>query len=117
MKNTDNVTVVPSGEHSPLGPSSSKRWINCPGSVNASVGAADDESVYAAEGTAAHYLSELCRRGSAPAVNWLGHIFKVGKHKFTVDEEFADSVQQFVDWVQEQPGVPLIEQRIDYSEY
>lgn len=115
-KTADNTTVVPAGEHSPLGPSSSKRWINCPGSVAASVGATDDESVYAAEGTAAHYLSELCRRGNLPAIDWLGHIFVVGKYKFTVDEEMADSVQSFVDWVQEQPGTPLIEQRVGYSD-
>ena len=115
MASLDNVTVVPEGEHSPLGPSSSKRWILCPGSVNASAGAPDDESVYAAEGTAAHYLSELCRREKLPAINWLGHTFKVGKHKFEVDEEMADSVQQFVDWCAEQQGAPLIEQRINYS--
>jgi Protein of unknown function (DUF2800) len=117
VKNTDNITVIPEGEHSPLGPSSSKRWINCPGSVNASEGKTEDESQYAAEGTAAHYLSELCRKQSLPAATWMGHIFQVGKYKFTVDQEMVDSVQAFVDWCAEQDGKPLTETRIDYSEY
>jgi uncharacterized protein DUF2800 len=117
MKNTDNATVVPEGEHSPFGPSSSKRAINCPGSVNASKGASDDESQYAAEGTAAHYLSEISRKSNLPAADWLGHTFVVGKYKFTVDAEFADSVQAFVDWCAEQDGEPLTEQRIDYSQF
>lgn len=115
MKNTDNVTIIPPGEHSPLGPSSSKRWMHCAGSVDASLGASDDESIYAAEGTAAHYLSELCRRNAVPALAYLGHNFRVGKHTFPVDEEMIESVQAFVDWCAEQPGVPLTEQRIDYS--
>ncbi len=108
--------VIPKGEHSPLGPSSSKRWINCPGSVSASVGAPDDESVFAAEGTAAHYLSELARKENRPCIHWLETVLVSGKYKFTVDEEMAASAQEFVDWCEEIGGVQLVEQRIDYSE-
>ncbi len=117
LKNTDNLTVIPAGEHSPLGPSSSKRWMHCAGSVNASAGAPDDESQYAAEGTAAHYLSERARQTDSPCINWLGHTFQSGKYKFVVDEEMAESAQAFVDWCAEQPGKPLTETRIDYSEF
>lgn len=117
MKNTDNVTVIPAGEHSPLGPSSSKRWTHCAGSVDASLDANDDESQFAAEGTAAHYLSELARKNGLPCSHWLDHIFQVGKYKFVVDEEMADSAQAFVDWCAEQDGDPLTETRIDYSEF
>jgi len=114
---TDNVTVIEPGEHSPWGPSSSKRGINCSGSMKASKGAPDDESIYAAEGTAAHYLSELGRKHKLPCTDWLGHIFKVGKYSFTVDEEMADSAQAFNDWCAESPGEPLTEQRIGYNPY
>jgi hypothetical protein len=108
--------VVPSGEHSPLGPSSSKRWMHCAGSVHASKDAPDDESTYAAEGTAAHYLSELVRKTGRPPEEWMGNIFVVGKHKFKIDEEFCDSVTEFVEWCAAVPSdVTLIEQRIDYS--
>jgi hypothetical protein len=114
---TDNVTVIEPGEHSPWGPSSSKRGINCSGSMKASKGAPDGESVYAAEGTAAHFLSELGRKHKLPCIDWLGHIFKVGEYEFTVDEEMADSAQAFNDWCAESPGTPLTEQRINYSNY
>lgn len=114
---TDNVTVILEGEHSPWGPSSGKRGVNCSGSMQASKGAPDDESIYAAEGTAAHYLSELARKHGQPCIDWLGHKFKVGKYIFEVDEEMADSAQAFVDWCAESPGVPLTEQRINYSAY
>jgi Protein of unknown function (DUF2800) len=117
MKNSDNVAIIPPGEHSPLGPSSSKRGINCSGSIKASKGATEDESPYAAEGTALHYLSELCRNQNEKALCWIGHKFKVGKFTFEVDQEFADTAQAFVDWCAEQPGKPLTEQRVDYSGY
>lgn len=117
MKNTDNVTVIPEGEHSPWGPSSSKRGINCSGSMKAAKGAPDDASIFAAEGTAAHYLSELGRKHNRPCIDWLDHVFKVGEYSFTVDEEMAESAQAFNDWSAESPGTPLTEQRINYSRY
>lgn len=111
------LIVVPRGEHSGLGPSSSKRWINCPGSVLASRDAKDSESRYAAEGTAAHYLSELCRKQGKPCIAWLDYQIQADGYTFPVDEEMCASAQEFVDWCDELPGVPLTEQRIDYSEY
>lgn len=115
---SDVIVVVPRGEHSPLGPSSSKRWIHCAGSVHASKGAPDDESIYAAEGTAAHYLSELMRQTDRPATDWKGNIFVVDKYKFKIDDEFIDSVTDFVEWCEEAPSeLTLIEQRIDYSKW
>jgi hypothetical protein len=45
--------------HSRLSPSSAERWINCPGSVDASEGIPETASVYASEGTLAHALAEL----------------------------------------------------------
>ena len=109
--------VVPRGEHSPLGPSSSKRWSNCPGSVEATRNAKDNESVFAAEGTAAHYLSELMRKESRAAIEYMGCVIKTGEYSFTVDEEMAASAQAFVDWCLEEPGTPLTEQRINYSRF
>lgn len=46
------------GEHATLSPSSAERWSTCLGSVGliADIGAADDESDYAREGTEAHAL-------------------------------------------------------------
>ena len=87
--------------HARLGASSAYRWINCPGSLAATDGL-DSDSVYAAEGTAAHTLAE--RVFNAPgtvAVDFLGVEIRVGNHVFEVDEEMAEAVQLYVDTIEE----------------
>ena len=111
------IIRVPTGEHSALGPSSSERWINCPGSVKASEGYADEESIFAAEGSAAHYMAEICYYSGVPATYYLGATIKVGKHEFVFDDEFAESVQEFNDWCAEAPGHELAEIRVDYEKW
>jgi len=92
--------------------------MHCPGSVHASKDTPDDESEYAAEGTAAHYLSELVRNTGRPSTDWMGNVFVVDKYKFKINEEFTDSVDEFVDWCAESPSeLTLVEQRIDYSKW
>lgn len=44
--------------HAKLSPSSSGRWLTCPASPLMEDGKPDSTSIYAAEGTAAHYLAE-----------------------------------------------------------
>jgi len=44
--------------HAKLSPSSSGRWLTCPASPLMEDGKPDSASIYAAEGTAAHYLAE-----------------------------------------------------------
>lgn len=102
------------GEHSPWGPSSAKRWINCPGSVNATKDIPDPGSQWAAEGTAAHTVSELCRVRGCHAAAFIGYRLKVGAFTFDFDKEFAASVQEFIDWCNEAPGRVLIEQKVHY---
>lgn len=109
--------TVPVGEHSALGPSGSKRWINCPGSVRACKGVKDNESIYAASGSSTHYLSELARNENKPAIDWLGDTFISGSYRFVIDEPTIDSAQAFMDWCDTLPGEKLVEQRIDYSAY
>lgn len=46
-------------KHSILGPSSAKRWMNCPPSVRLTEKMPDTTSVWAAEGTLAHDIAEL----------------------------------------------------------
>jgi len=50
---------MPPTTHARLGASSSKRWMNCPGSVQLSEGMPDKTSIFAMEGTAAHELGEM----------------------------------------------------------
>lgn len=49
-------------KHSPVGASSSSRWLACPGSVGLSMGIPSTQSAAAAEGTKAHLLAELMLR-------------------------------------------------------
>ena len=85
--------------------------------MEATRNAKDNESIFAAEGTAAHYLSELMRNESRAAIEYMGCVIKTGDYSFIVDEEMAASAQAFVDWCIESPGTPLTEQRINYSAF
>lgn len=109
--------VATPGEHSPLGPSSSERWLACPGSVKASQGVPNKDTEYSAEGTAAHLLSEHARKENKPCSHWLGWTIKVGNYSFEVTEEMADAVQEFVDVCEAVPGIAIAEARVQYERW
>ena len=106
--------IIPEGAHSILGPSSSERWMNCPGSVLAP-GAAG-QTKYAAEGTAAHELSKWVRETGKPASDWKGTTLVVGDFQFKVGKPMIDSVTEFVRREAEVPGAELIEDMVAYEE-
>ena len=108
---------VVDSSHSILGPSASERWLNCPGSVLLTKDMEDPESWFAAEGTAAHTVSEWARRENASAYSYIGRTLKVGSYEFTVDEEMAAGVHEFVLAVEQQPGVALYEARVHYDRW
>jgi hypothetical protein len=104
------VLVIPEGAHSVLGPSSAERWLNC------GAGTGGGATEYAAEGTAAHTLSEWVREGK-PLSSFKGKLLKVGDYEFKVGKNMMESVQTFVDHVNaEGPGVALTEERVGYEE-
>ncbi len=110
------VIVIPEGAHSILGPSSSERWMNCPGSVLAPGTAPQTE--YAAEGTAAHTLSQWVRETGKPASDWKGTTLVVGEFQFKVGKPMIDSVTTFVEeceW-EDGEGVALAEEMVHYEE-
>ena len=94
-------TVTIETAHSELGPSSSERWLNCPGSVLLIRDLEKPDSIYAAEGNAAHELSEWFRVQKKPAEHWRGTIIKVRKFDYEVDQAMNDGVDAFVDHVQQ----------------
>ena len=57
-------------KHALLGPSSSARWLACPPSARLTEFMPNETSVYAEEGTKAHYLCEQVVRRSLPG--WEG---------------------------------------------
>lgn len=110
------------GAHSSLGPSSAKRWLNCPGSVRATRGLPSSSSEYADEGTAAHAVSEWCRIHDVEAKKFLGWKVEVSRgaqtRVFDCDQEMVDSVQEFVDWCNEVPATQvLIEETLPFEEW
>lgn len=112
-----NVLQIQEMQHSELGPSAGDRWLNCPGSVLLIRDMENPDSIYAAEGNAAHELSEWCRAQGRSAKHWLGDVIKVGAYEFTVDDEMVDAIDTFVTHVEQWAGDPLIEVRVDYQEW
>lgn len=102
--------------HARFSPSSSVRWLSCPGSIRACDGLPDDSGEDAAEGTAAHELGDLCLKTGTDAAVHLGRM--LNGHR--VDETMAAAVQVYVDAVRAElaanPGSSLaVEQRADLT--
>jgi hypothetical protein len=101
-------------EHSPKGPSAAERWLVCPGSVKATEGMADTTSVYAAEGSFAHWISELARINKKNADAFIGQ--KDPDGEFECDKEMAGHVQYFLNYVEQfECEEELIEAKVSYD--
>jgi hypothetical protein len=74
-----------------------------------------EETEYAAEGTAAHTVSEWAREQGVSARTFIGRSLVVGRFTFVVDSAFADAVDTFVRYVDELPGIPRVEARVHYT--
>jgi len=114
--------ITEDGAHSHVGFSSSKRWLNCPGSVRATRGMPGSSSEYADEGTAAHAVTEYCRHHDVPAIHFIGWTVEVHRdgavRKFPCDQEMVDSCQEFIDYCNEVPSDHvLIEETLSIEEY
>lgn len=114
------INEVDDNEHSPLGASSAERWIPCPGSVRATNGMPGKSGAASLYGTAAHTVSEWCRKQNVPAKTFLGQVLRIKKEEggtadITVDADMVAYVQTFVDKVEEEEGEALIEVRVRYD--
>lgn len=83
--------------HTNLSPSTSHRWMNCPGSVALCASMPKEaQSKYGAEGTAAHQLLEKCLKNlKNNPYDYVGDEF----NDFTVTEEMAEAVSFAVEYV------------------
>ena len=97
--------------HAKLSASGAHRWMACPGSVAAEDGIADRSSRFAEEGTQAHEVMEQALMNQRPCSD------------FTTDNEMADYVQIYVDYVEAARAKMgkdtwmFIERRVDFSEW
>ena len=87
--------------HAILSPSSAPRWLHCPGSVALHAQFTDSGSADAAEGTAAHTLAEKCLVSSTNADEHIGMVIPTDYAPFKVDDDMADAVQRYVDYVRQ----------------
>lgn len=101
--------------HSLWGASNSHRWMACPGSVNLCREIPSVDSVYAAEGRAAHTLGETCLATDSDPFKWIGT--KIDE--FEVTEEMAEAVRVYVQCVRTDqidfPSKRLIEHGFNLS--
>lgn len=94
--------------HAKLSASGAHRWMACPGSVAAEDGIPDRSSRFAEEGTRAHEVMEKALISGKPCSD------------LTDDEEMAEFVQVYVDYVnslRKPNDVLFIEYRVDFSEW
>lgn len=112
------------GEHARLSASGSKKWLNCPGSVELEEKFPNEETSYAAEGTTAHALAEL------KLLLAMKRITRVTYHRraaaLDADEKMQEYTDGYRDYVLERWGavragcpdaVLLVEERIDLKDY
>jgi hypothetical protein len=103
--------------HSPLGASSSSRWMGCAGSVAASANYPDQPSIFAAYGTAGHHLAENCLNDGSNARSHLGQVITAKGEEFSVDDEMADAVQVYLEYVRGITGALMVEVKVSYSRW
>ena len=109
-----------SGQHARLSPSGAHRWMACAGSLVLEDGLPDSTSIHAAEGTAAHELGAMCLTEGKDANAYLGRVLKADGYEFTVDENMADYIQEYVNRIREYANGNaelMVEQRVDFSRY
>lgn len=93
-------------KHAVLGPSSHSRWSVCPGSVALCSTVPNKSSKYAAWGTGAHHIAELClaplAAGTGPAQNAEEHVgtaLSIEGFDIKVDMEMADCVNEYISYL------------------
>ena len=89
--------------HSKLSPSASKRWMTCAGSIKLQekLGIENSTSKFAAEGTVAHEVHELCLVKNLDANDYLGKKFKADGFEFVVNKNMAEAVQESLDYIRD----------------
>lgn len=100
------VNEIENKKHSRLSCSGAKRFMTCPGSIAAceqhNPTGKRTSTKFAAEGTVAHELCDICLEKSAPAKHFLGQKFSADGFTFTVNNEMVDAVQDYLDYVYKQ---------------
>ena len=103
--------------HAKLSPSGASKWMTCPGSIEAEEGLPDDTSKFAAEGTVAHEVSDLCLSLGFEPTDFVGAQWQVEEYTIQWTDEMAEALEPGIDWCREQPGEFFGEHRVDLSHW
>ena len=99
--------------HAKLSPSSSARWMTCPGSVHLAPDLkGGDTSVYAEKGTAMHSVSDDCLTKGLEPKSFIGKT--VNGHIITQD--MVEIVQVYVNYIQSLNGQKFYEEKVTLAE-
>ena len=95
--------LVEEKQHARLSPSATKRWMTCPGSIGLTekLGVENKSSKYAAEGTVAHEVHELCLLKNQDAIAYKGKMIESDGFKFKVNQDMVDAVQLSLDYLRD----------------
>lgn len=108
--------------HNILAPSAAHRWMRCTASIPETLGAIDESSEYADEGTAAHTMASWCLQNSRDAKDYPDSIIHVldddgnVRRTFTADDDMKSYVQVYLDAIRDrlhEGATLLVEQRLN----
>lgn len=106
--------------HSIFGPSSSYIYLNCPGGFIPHLYGRDNAGEDAAYGTVAHSVAETWLRSGKKPVHLVGmsEIVEEENESFeiVIDDEMLDYLEEYVSWVEYEPGEHYVETHIDISD-
>jgi hypothetical protein len=88
-------------DHATWSASSTERNWACAGALALTIDLPEKTSEAADWGTCAHEIAEICLRKGVQADNFIGETRKGKMHSFEVDEEMAETAQEFVDYVRQ----------------
>lgn len=120
---TAAVPLAPEA-HARLSPSGAKKWFACPGSLTMEAPFPNKSNTHSDDGTAMHDIAARCLTEHTRAAAYVDTWVKVShagesERKVQFDEEMADLVQGYVDYVRTRAiGNKLdVEQRLEFSKF
>jgi len=99
-------------DHARLSPSGADRWMLCAGSVAAEAREPDEDSKWAAEGSVAHKVFELCLKYGLEPYDFLGQTMYHGEFKFVIGDEMVEALIPIIDEIRDTPGRHFYENRV-----